>query len=317
MQEHDTRAVAKTNAEFITPLALRKFLAKKVQGDNLTVLEPAIGSGQLLFELANRIDYIDGFDVNPHAIEIANDNFTDKITTYQQDFILADINKQYDVAIANYPFSLKPTQEHKEYLSQHHFLKQFYNKEKKEKGLFDEAIEYNIKPEHITGKLDMPFILKSFYHAQEGHYFAFPGIAYRNEEARFRKWLIDNKYIKEVGILNNCKFDHTSISILYLHLTKEPNEQTKTFNLDFKTDKLIEGVAEFPEGQFDYPKEVIEKEQYNPLELEIQCREALKQHIRLSLERSQMIYDLDNDIRQNLSSVVEFKQELIDWINES
>lgn len=46
MQEYDTRGEAKKLAEYITPLKLRQFLASKITKDNLTILEPAIGSGQ-------------------------------------------------------------------------------------------------------------------------------------------------------------------------------------------------------------------------------------------------------------------------------
>ena len=67
--EYDTRAVAKTNAEYITPQALRQFLAQKITKNNITVLEPAIGSGQLLFELRDKITEIDGFDVNKSSID--------------------------------------------------------------------------------------------------------------------------------------------------------------------------------------------------------------------------------------------------------
>jgi len=59
--EHDSRAKAKAVAEFITPPKLRKFVADKInehcdKKENLTLLDCSIGSGQLLFELSNKIE---------------------------------------------------------------------------------------------------------------------------------------------------------------------------------------------------------------------------------------------------------------------
>ena len=85
----------------------------------------------------------------------------------------------------------------------------------------------------VTGLLDFIFILKSFELVKEGYYLCFPGIGYRTQEEKFRKYLIDNKFIKEYGIINNCQFDHTSISILYLHLSKEKTDNPKIFFIGF------------------------------------------------------------------------------------
>jgi len=309
MQEHDLRAVAKTNAEYITPDALRKFLASKITKENFTVLEPAIGSGQLLFELKNKIAEIDGFDINQASIETAKTNFGNKLNAFNQDFITAELNKSYDYAIANYPFSLPPTKEQKEFIANDKFLKTFFAKQQDTNMLIE--MEAVVKPEDINGKLDFMFILKSFQHAQEGLYFAFPGIGYRGQEEKFRKYLIQNKFIKEIGTLNNCKFDHTSISILFIHLTKTPNETTKSFTLDFKTNELIEGVATFENNAFDFPKKEIEKEHFDPVETERQVRKSIIDNLLKELDFSQKIYSLDPEIRKNLPSIEEFKQEII------
>lgn len=309
MQEHDLRAIAKTNAEYITPIALRKFLASKITKDNFTVLEPAIGSGQLLFELKDKIAEIDGFDINPTSIEMAKTNFGNKLNAFNQDFITADINKHYDCAIANYPFSLPPTEKQKEFIANDKFLKTFFSKQQDTNTLIE--MEDIVKPESVNGKLDFMFILKSFQHAQEGFYFAFPGIGYRSQEKKFRKYLIENKFIKEIGMLNNCKFDHTSIPILFIHLTKTLNETTKSFTLDFKTNELIESVATFENNAFDFPKKEIEKEYFDIVETERQLRKSIIDNLLKDLDFSQKIYNLDPEIRKNLPSIEEFKNEII------
>lgn len=312
MQEHDLRQVAKTNAEYITPVALRKFLASKITKDNFTVLEPAIGSGQLLFELKDKVKEIDGFDINKTSIETAKANFGEKLNEFNQDFITAEIIKQYDYAIANYPFSVKPTEEQKEFIANDRFLKTFFQKEKDTNTLIE--MEAVAKPKDVSGVLDFMFILKSFQFAQEGLYFAFPGIGYRGQEEKFRKYLIENKFIKEFGQLNNCQFDHTTISILFLHLTKTPNETTKSFTLDFKTNEYLEKVATFENNQFDYPRKEPEKEYLDPVETERQVRNHVIQNLKKELDYSQKIYNLDPEIRKSLPSIAEWKQEIIEML---
>ena len=80
MQEHDTREQAKRLAEFITPQALRNWIAQKIKaqigGSRYDFLDPSIGSGQLLFGLLDSISHISGFDVNQQAIQIAKNNFS-------------------------------------------------------------------------------------------------------------------------------------------------------------------------------------------------------------------------------------------------
>jgi len=314
MKEFDTRLEAKKKAEFITPEKLREFLAKKIKGEGLNILEPAIGSGQLLFNLINQINSIEGFDVNSNALEMAKENFNEKLIARNQDFITTDIKTQYDVAIANYPFSLKPTEEQKEFIANDGFLKQFYAKNTKE-DIFGNAT-YDVKPDNIKGKLDFVFILKSFNLAKEGFYLAFPGIAYRQEEERFRKYLIENKFIKEFGILNNCKFDHTNISILFLHLTKTPNQETISFSLDMETNEKLEEIANFEDYQFKYPQKEIVKDNFDPVILEIEARASLIRELKKSFNFSKQIYELDKTLQTYLPSIEEFKQEIINALND-
>lgn len=316
MKEFDTRAEAKSRAEFITPQALRQFLAEKITTNDLSILEPAIGSGQLLFDIIDKIQSIDGFDVSQNVVDMCKQNFKGKGRNIEcSDFITAEISKSYDVAIANYPFSLPISEEQKIAISNDVFLSRFYSKDKNaNESLFD--IPKQVKPSEVNGVLDFIFILKSFQHAQEGFYFCFPGISYRKQEEKFRKYLIENKFIKEFGIINNCQFDHTSISILFLHLTKTPNEQTISFSLDLKTNERLQEVATFENNQFEYPRKVVEKEFFDPIETEIQARQSLISHLKKQLDFSSQIYNLDAELRKNLPTIAEWKQEIIDMLEK-
>lgn len=276
--EFDTRKKAKQLAEFITPPILRKFISDKVKGENLNILDVAIGSGQLLFDLNKRIASVVGYDVNKDALNACKQNFKDKATLFEQDFITADIENKQDICICNYPFSLKSTKEQEDYILNHSFLKQFYDKK-------------------VTGLLDFIFILKSFELVKEGYYLCSTSIGYRTQEKKFRKYLIDNKFIKEYGIINNCQFDHTSIPILYLHLSKEKTDNPKSFLLDFKTNNLLEDKANFDDYRFVFPIKPTEKENINPIDIKKLAREQIENNIRKQYQLSLAVYELDKSLK--------------------
>ena len=296
MKEFDGRLKAKYAAEFITPQKLRQFISDKVSGNNLRVLEPAVGSGQLLFNLIDRINSVEGFDVNNDALVYAKENFGNKAILHNLDFITAEI-KEYDVAISNYPFSLKPTDEQQAYILADPFLSRFYNGK-------------------VTGVLDIVFILKSFNAVQEGYYLCFPGIGYRGSEKRFREWLISNKHIQEYGLIEECAFEHTSISILFLHLTKKPNERVNSFRLNLKTGYIVESSITLTD-HLEIPYEEIEREVINPVELEETARKNVERVVMAQIKISRMIWEIDELIHERLPSVDEWKRELIGIIELS
>ncbi len=321
-KEYNQRQEAKTRAEHLTPADLRKFVADRIKqhnsNANLTVLEPAIGSGQMAFDINEQISHIDGYDVSEQALKVAKENFQDKLTAFHQDFITSKIDKEFDIALANYPFSLPPTEEQKEFISNDPFLKQFYDKNQKEQnGLIDfNELTSNVKANDVNGKLDFVFILKSFFYAKEGYYLAFPSIGYRSQELNFRKYLIDNKLIKEIGQINNAGFENTTISILYIHLTKEPNEKTKSFTLDLKTNEMLEGFATFENYTFDYPRKEAIKEYIDPAALEKEIRESVIKNLVNEIGVSRRVYEIDAELRYKLPTIEEWKQEIIKAVRE-
>ncbi|GHU35502.1 hypothetical protein FACS1894105_04350 [Clostridia bacterium] len=293
MQEHDSRAKAKQNAEFITPPKLRKFLSKKVKGSNLSVIEPAVGSGQLLFDFEEKIAEITGYEVNSDCGETLKNNFGEKINFINSDFITADITGNFDVAISNHPFSLKANEEQKKYILSDKFLGKFYEKK-------------------ITGVLDFVFILKAFNCAKEGHFLCFPGIGYRSGEKKFRRYLVENGLVKEYGLINNCKFEHTSISILYLYLSKEKSDEpVKSFLLDLETDEKIESeITEWEEDcNFVIPSREIIPDKVSPVELEKNARKDIERGLVKQIQISQAVWQIDEKVRI-LPSIEEWKNDL-------
>jgi adenine-specific DNA-methyltransferase len=77
-KEYNQRQEAKTRAEHLTPADLRKFVAERIKqhnsNANLTVLEPAIGSGQMAFDINEKISSIEGYDISEQALKVAKDD---------------------------------------------------------------------------------------------------------------------------------------------------------------------------------------------------------------------------------------------------
>ncbi len=224
--------------QFITPEPLRKWFAEQFTAD--VVFDCAVGSGQLL-QYVNCTKKI-GNDYDEKSSQYANEN---GIETSNYDYITMDDSKlEYDTVASNYPFSLKPDQLQKKYCEDN--FKKFCNK----KGQF-------------VGLLDFIFILKSFARAsKQGLYLCFPGIAYRAQEKAYRQFLIENRNIKKMIWLENCKFDRTGISILFLHLTKDYNETVEIGVYDFNENTYIskkEESYEYFGEDYGWQKPSIEK----------------------------------------------------------
>lgn len=301
MEEIDIRKKAKRNAEFITPNQLRIFLSKKVMGENLTVLEPAIGSGQLIFNILDKCKYIHGFDINIESVNASIDNLKGIDTFIENtDFITCNTWLNYDIAISNYPFSLIPNEEQKKYILNDPFLSSFYDGK-------------------VTGKLDIIFILKSFHISSEGIYLCFPGIGYRGTERYFREYLVNNKFIKEYGLIENCKFEHTNIPILFLHLTKTPNDKTKSFYLDLKTNEIIEEEVKEWDDQFTFyiPRKEQDKEVINTVELENSNREKAMKVFITQIKFSKLVYEVDESIQLNCIPVKSWVDNCINEFKKS
>jgi hypothetical protein len=104
-------------------------------------------------------------------------------------------------------------------------------------------------------------------------------------------------------LIENCKFEHTNISILYLHLTEDLNNKANSFRLDLKTNKYIEQELELVDN-FEipfFPKE--DEKPINSVELERQARQHVLTQLINQIKFSQHVYDLDDNVRENLPTV--------------
>jgi hypothetical protein len=275
MLENDLRKKAKETATHITPPKLRKWIAGKI-GKVDTVFDPSVGSGQLL-------QYVDankfiGNDIDTTSVEYFKNNFENTECYNDNYFDLPNLD--YNVAVANYPFSLN--------------AKDIIDYEKNK-----DLIDLFFKNGKITGKADWLFIIKTFLQSKDkkGHYIAFPGILYRKNESKFRDFLVSNNYIVSYGIIKNCKFDATAIDVVYLELGENKTGLVDVFLYDLETEKYLierqDDLSSLIWQSWETPRIEIKEEVIDIELLEIQIKE-LK-------ERRQMLEDkLDNLIKNEL-----------------
>lgn len=210
--EHNNRKKADKFAEFITGQGLRQYLADKVKqyvGDNPTVFDGAVGSGQLEQHLNAR--HIIGVEIQEQACQAFVHNYP-AATVHNKSFFEFDDNVEADCVVMNPPFSIR-------------------FKDLSEGERANIKAEFNWKK---SGVVDDIFVLKSLKYAKRyAFYILFPGVAYRGTEKTFRE-LIGNQ-LAECNMIANA-FDDTPISVLFAVIDKQKNDsQYQSEHLNLKT----------------------------------------------------------------------------------
>ncbi len=197
LKEFNNRKTADKFAEYITGKELRQYLADKVKkycGDDITVFDGAIGSGQL--EEFIKPKFLYGVEIQEEAVKTCRENYPNSEIHHMSFFnYFSDVKA--DATIMNYPFSLKF------------------------KDLPDEDKEniQKLYPWKKSGLVDDMFILKGLdFTKRYGFYICFPGIGYRKPEKTFRE-IVGNR-LKEFNVIHNA-FEDTGIAIVFLVIDKE------------------------------------------------------------------------------------------------
>lgn len=303
-EEFDGRKGAKGRAEFITPKPLRDFIATYVKGTNLNILEPAIGSGQMLESIADRVKHIDGYDIAHEVREALEANFGARCAFHNESFISSKIDGKYDYAISNYPYSLKFTD----------------NPQDAEAVLFDEFMKQFYPNKKATGVMDFAFILKSFNLASEGIYLCFPGIGYRTAEKKFREYLIANNYLVEYGILEAAGFEHTAIDILFMQLSKhkDPAIPVKSFRRNLQTSEVLSAdVTAFDDNytlQLPAKQEPDKYADFDSVSVERSARLDVERYVKRQIGFSQAIWGVDASLHEQLPLVKEWIENMIEML---
>lgn len=275
MKEFNNRNIADKFAEYITGQELRKYLAEKVRkyvGEDITVFNGAVGSGQL--EQHIKPKWIYGVEIQKNACDVFKENYPDSDIS-NISFFNYESDVKADCIVMNYPFSLK--------------FKDLSEEEQK-----NIQKDFSFKK---SGVVDDIFILKSLkYSKRFGFYICFPGIAYRKTEEQFRKILKNT--VKELNIIKNA-FEDTSIPVLFLIIDKEKTDIEVIKEIyDCKTKSTIHNeICKDVEDIWRIPVKEQEKEIINIVEIE-------KEIAQLKEKRRRVEDELDKFIETEIKTLI-------------
>lgn len=267
MKEFNNRNIADKFAEYITGQELRKYLAEKVRkyvGEDITVFDGAVGSGQL--EQHIKPKWIYGVEIQKNACDVFKENYPNSDIS-NISFFNYESNVKADCVVMNYPFSLK--------------FKELEEEEQK-----NIQKDFSFKK---SGVVDDIFILKSLkYSKRFGFYICFPGIAYRKTEEQFRKIL--KNAVKELNIIENA-FEDTSIPVLFLVIDKEKTDIEVIKEIyDCKTKSTIHHeICKDVEDSWRIPVKEQEKEIINIVEIEKEIAQLKEKRRRVEDELDKFI----------------------------
>ena len=268
IKEFNNRKIADKHAEYITGEKLRKHVAGKVKryvGDNLSVFDGAVGSGQL--EQFIYPSYICGVEIQEKACEVFKENYPQS-EIHCMSFFNFKSDEKYDCTIMNYPFSLK--------------FKDLTDEEKKN--------IQELYPWKKSGVVDDIFILRGLdFTKRFAFYIGFPGITYRKSESKLRE-IIGSK-LAELSIIENG-FEDTPISVIFMVIDKEKTNSTVYKEIyDCKKDELLYFELEVdPDYMWNVPR-------IEPVREEIDI-ETLEREIEYEKQRRRELEDkLDEFIR--------------------
>lgn len=191
--------------DVFTPDDISKIMASKLNNKG-NILEPSVGSGNLLKYInLNDYEYADIFEIKKDYLD--NIPSSEKINTYNCDFIKTQIDTKYDNIIMNPPY-IKMQDLSKDYRK---YLKTNFNI--LQSGIVDIYYAFIIK---CLNLLKTDGILVSI---TPNSYL------YNKSSLNLRKYLFDNKYIKEIIDFDDRKiFPNVSVYCCITLFTKTDKE---------------------------------------------------------------------------------------------
>ena len=225
----------KYSGAFFTPVCVSKLLARLVRRDYygteledpyFRIYDPTCGSGTLLLSTYKELKR-DGFnlkvkgqEINKTSSRLARMNMIiNNIQIYNigcGDTLLNPLykNERFDAIVSNPPYRIKWAGSDNP----------------------DLIKDERYSPAGVLapkGKADYAFIMHSLYHLKEsGSYYGvvFPGVLYRDgAEAKIRKYLIDNNFVKAIIQLPSNLFYGTQISVCIMILSKKKEREGVVF----------------------------------------------------------------------------------------
>lgn len=277
MIEHNNRTIANKHAEFITGKELRRYVAEKVKkyvGENPSVFDGAIGSGQLeQYIQPSKLVGVEIQELACKTFEQNNDLFPNR-EIFNMSFFEFNENIKTDCVVMNPPFSLKFKE-------------------------LPEGDRLNIQkdfPWKKSGVVDDIFILKSLNYTDKfAFHICFPGIAYRKTEQMMRD-LIGNRLV-ELNLIEGA-FEDTVISVLMLIIAKEGNYYKVHKEIyDCKTKTVLHTEISDNDDKWNTPTKPVERE---AIDIDF---------INQDLDRM-VLRNLENHLQSTLGIIREFNADI-------
>lgn len=266
----------KENGIFYTQPELALFLKSFLPDDVEEIYDPTCGNGGLLS--------VFGDDVQKYGQEINAEQVLDadrRLVNFHS--VIGDtlkepafMGRKFKYIIANPPFSIK----------------------------WEPKTDERFEPLPCLpppSKADYAFIAHILHYlADDGTAVVlnFPGILYRgNAEGKIRRWLVEQNYIDAVVAVDGGQFVDTKIATAVLVLKK--NRETTDVRFIHNDLERVVPISEIEGNDFQlsvssYIIEIEEKEEIDPIDLEMHARKAFLSRLGKELEFEKMVCEMEN-----------------------
>lgn len=277
MKDYNIKSIRQEFKEkgiFYTQKELALYLKGFLPDDVKEIYDPTCGNGGLLSVFADDVQKY-GQDVNEEQVEAAKQlpNFHGAVGDTLKEPAFA--NRQFRYIIANPPFSIK------------------WEPEKTE--MFD---GWPCLPPQ--SKADYAFIAHILHCLSDDGMavvLEFPGILYRgNSEGKIRRWLIEQNYIDTVVAVDGGHFVDTKIPTVVLVLKKK--RETTDIRFIHNDLERIVPLSEVEGNDFNlsvssYIIEEVEREEIDPIALEVHARKSFLNRLEKELEFEKMVCEME------------------------
>ncbi len=255
--------IRKKYAQFFTPFNLAKFMVNWVINNrkNLTILDPSFGLGIFAragYKIEKQLNFI-GYDLDQNILNQAQILFKDsqtnfKLKLYHQDYLLSDLNHQYDGIICNPPY-LK----FQDFPNNQEVLTKFYQETGQKLSGFT-----NIYP---------LFLIKSLLQLKENGRLAFlipSEFLNANYGKEVKQFLMENKTLKYILIFDHHQniFDQALTTSCILLCAKDNFQDQVTF-INLKNNDDLETLSQ---NLLNYPNINIQGKSINYEQLNCQIK---------------------------------------------
>lgn len=279
MRDYNVKSIRKDFREkgiFYTQKELAEYLKGFLPDDATEIYDPTCGNGGLLSVFDNSVEKY-GQDINAEQVAVASErlvNFHGVVGDTLE--APAFIDRKFRYIIANPPFSIK-WEPHT-----------------------DERFE-SLPCLPPKSKADYAFIAHILHYLSDDGIAVvlnFPGILYRGmSEGKIRRWMVEQNYVDTVIAVDGGHFVDTKIATAVLILKKQRGTtDIKFIHNDREIDIPIEQIAEndYNLTVSYYLPDEIEREEIDPIALEMHARKAFLSRLENELEFEKFVCEMEN-----------------------